>query len=275
MRFDSGPRRGPAAAMIRALRPRRRLLAALLGAAGLMLAGCVGEGDTGLGLNLVSPQQVRELGLESWQQLRRETPPSDNRTYQAALHKVGTRLLSAAGENPNAWEMVVFKGATANAFALPGNKIGVYEGLFRYAQDEAQLAAVVGHEIAHNQRNHAAERLNSTAATQLGAQMAGALLGAGGYGDPSLIAAVLGAGAQYGMILPYARNQELEADRLGLMLMARAGYDPRESITLWQNMSASGSRTPEFLSTHPGPENRIAQLERYMPEALEIYRRGR
>lgn len=277
MRFGHGTHadltRADPAAGARALRSGRRFLAALILAGGAVLTGCAGEGQTGLGLNLVSPEQVRELGLESWQKLRAETPPSDNRTYQAALHKVGSRLLAAAGENPDAWEMVVFEGDSANAFALPGNKIGVYEGLFRYAKNEAQLAAVVGHEIAHNQQNHAAERLSSTAATQIGVQLVGAALGAGGYGNADTIAALLGAGAQYGVILPYGRNQELEADRLGLMLMARAGYDPHAAVALWQNMAAVGNRQPEFLSTHPGPENRIAQLERLMPEAMAVYRR--
>ncbi len=254
---------------------RRTVLAMLTGAGMAVLAGCAGEGQTGLGLNLVSPEQVQQLGIESWQKLRAETPPSDNATYQAALRKVSNRLLTAAGENPGAWEAVVFKGDAANAFALPGNKIGVYEGLFRVAENEEQLAVVVGHEIAHNQQNHAAERLNSTMATQMGVQLVGVALGATGYGNPNAIAALLGAGAQYGLILPYGRNQELEADRLGLLLVARAGYDPREAVRLWRNMASTGTRQPEFLSTHPGPENRIAQLERLMPEAMAIYQRGR
>ena len=247
-------------------------MATLVLGAGLALSGCAGDGGgTGLGFSMVSDEEVRTLGVKSWQQLRAKTPASTNAGYRAMLDRVSGRLLAAAGENPAAWEAVVFRGASANAFALPGNKIGVFEGLFKYAETEAQLAAVVGHEIAHNQQKHAEERVSSAMATNIGVQIIGVALGAAGVGGASTIAGLLGAGAEYGIVLPFSRNQELEADRLGLFIMARAGYDPREAITLWQNMSKSGSRSPEFLSTHPGPENRIAQLDRFMPEALAQY----
>jgi predicted Zn-dependent protease len=242
---------------------------------GTAVAGCVGEGQTGLGLDLVSADQVQELGLQSWQQIRSETGPSGNATYRRALDQVSSRLLVAAGENPAAWEAVVFEGEEANAFALPGNKIGVYEGLFRVAEDEAQLSAVVGHEIAHNQARHAQQRMSSQAATELGLQALGTALQIGNIGYSQEIAGLLGVGAQYGLILPYSRNQELEADQLGLKIMARAGYDPRAAVALWQNMAqAGGARPPEFASTHPGPEQRIAKLEAMMPEALALYQRG-
>ncbi|HSK41360.1 MAG TPA: M48 family metalloprotease, partial [Arenibaculum sp.] len=127
---------------------RRMFLGMLAGTGGAVLTGCVGGDQTGLGLNLVSNEQVQELGLESWQRIRSETRPSGNPTYQRALDQVSRRLLGAAGEDPRAWEAVVFEGGEANAFALPGNKIGVYEGMFGIAGNEAQLAAVVGHEIA-------------------------------------------------------------------------------------------------------------------------------
>ncbi|HEV7370162.1 M48 family metallopeptidase, partial [Arenibaculum sp.] len=154
----------------------------------------------------------------------------------------------------------------------PGGKIGVYEGMFQVAENEAQLAAVVGHEIAHNQAQHAQQRLSSQAATELGTQVLGAVLQGGNVGGGQQIAALLGAGAQYGLILPYSRNQELEADRLGLLMMARAGYDPRAAVQLWRNMGAAGgARPPEFMSTHPGPESRIARLEELVPEAQAVY----
>lgn len=250
---------------------RRRLMAALAGVGGMLLVGCVGEGDTGLGLNLVSDEQIRQLGVESWQRIRSETPASNNAEYQQAAEQIAGDILRAAGEDPREWEVVVFEGDEANAFALPGNKIGVYEGLFRYAQNPDQLATVIGHEVAHNQAEHAAERLNSAAATQAGLQLVSVALQAGNIGYANEIAALLGAGAQYGLILPYTRNQELEADKLGLLNMARAGYDPRASIALWQNMESAGGRPPDFLSTHPSPGNRIAQLEALMPQALEVY----
>jgi len=248
------------------------MMTALAGVSGLALAGCT----TGLDLaksvpNVVSPQQEVQLGVEQWQRIRQEEPVSQNAGMQNALKTVGSRLLAAAGENPADWEMVVFASEEANAFALPGGKIGVYEGIFRYMDNDAQLAAVVGHEIGHNQARHAARRLSTSAATDLGVQTIGALLSVGNVAYANEIAGLLGVGAQYGIILPYSRDQELEADRIGLILMARAGYDPREALAFWQNMESAGARSPEFASTHPAPASRIAQLESLLPEALAIY----
>lgn len=251
---------------------RRSMLAALAGVSGVALVGCT----TGVNLaesvpNLVSPQQAQQLGLETWQRIRSETPPSDNRSMQQALQQVGSRLLAAAGQDPRAWEMVVFEGEEANAFALPGGKIGVYEGIFNYMENDAQLAAVVAHEIGHNMADHAAERMSTSTVTDLGIQAIGAALNAGNIGYANEIAALLGAGAQYGVLLPYSRDQELEADRLGLLLMAEAGYDPREALDFWANMSSAGPRPPEFASTHPAPGSRIAQIESLLPEAMAAY----
>ncbi|HYD31626.1 MAG TPA: M48 family metallopeptidase [Azospirillaceae bacterium] len=257
------------------LMDRRAFLAVLVGAGGAVLTACVETGETGFGVNLVSPAEVNQLGLESWERILAETPPSGNATYQRAASQVAGRILAASGQDPRAWEVRVFQGGDANAFALPGMKIGVYEGMFRVAENPDQFAAVIGHEIGHVQNNHAAERVNSEVATQLGMQLVSAALQAGNIGYANQIAAALGAGAQYGLILPYSRNQELDADRLGLLNMARAGFDPRGAVNLWQNMRrAGGASPPSFLSTHPGAEDRIAQLQRLMPEALEVYRRA-
>lgn len=247
---------------------RRRYTLPTLGLAAILaLGGCAGEG-TGLGLQLVSPDQVAELGQQSWQQIKSKEPVSTNAAAKARVARVSERVLRGAGEDPATWEVVTFKSEQANAFALPGKKIGVYEGMLKVAETDDQLAAVIGHEIAHVERAHAVERVNSEAATQLGAQVVGGALQMSGTGGGEQVAALLGAGAQYGLLLPYARNQELEADRLGLITMARAGYDPRAAIKLWQNMAAAGGASqPEFMSTHPDHGNRIAQLERMMPEA--------
>jgi predicted Zn-dependent protease len=253
---------------------RREFMTALVGVGGTAaLAGCAG--GTGLGLNLVSEEQIEQAGLESWERIRAETPASNNRSYQQRAERISNRILRAAGENPADWETVVFRGDEPNAFALPGGKIGVYEGMFRVAENDDQLAAVIGHEVGHNQAEHARERLSTAAATQAGLQLVSAALQVGNIGYANEIAALLGAGAQFGVILPYGRNQELEADRIGLANMARAGYDPRASIQLWENMSrAGGGSPPAFLSTHPGAEDRIRQLEEMMPEALELYERS-
>jgi predicted Zn-dependent protease len=251
---------------------RRGFMAVLVGFSGTALVACVGPGQTGLGLGLVSAQEAEQLGVQSWEQIRAEVPVSKNATYQRALQQVSTNILTAIGQNPRNWEAVVFESKEANAFALPGNKIGVYEGMFAIATDVNELAAVVGHEVGHNQAEHARERLSSAAATQTGVQLLGAALQIGNIGYASEIAGLLGAGVQYGLILPYSRNQELEADSIGLINMAKAGYDPRAAIKLWQNMQAAGERAPEFLSTHPAPESRIAALEAKMPEALSYYK---
>jgi predicted Zn-dependent protease len=234
----------------------------------ISLAGC---GGTGLGLDLVPEQQAEAMGIEAWQAIRTETPVSTNAEYRQRAEKVSARLLQAAGKNPSEWEVVVFGSNEVNAFALPGRKIGIHEGMMRMARTDDQLAAVIGHEIAHVDARHPSERISSQMATQAGVDVAGSLLGASLGTDPRMIAGLLGAGAQFGVLLPYSRNQELEADSLGLRMMAKAGYDPREAVALWEGMKSVGDRAPAFLSTHPAPDARIKQLQAQMPEALKAY----
>jgi predicted Zn-dependent protease len=238
----------------------------------LLLAGCVGEGDTGLGLDLVSQEQVQQMGAETWQRIRSDTPASSNRQYQRTAERVASDLLQAAGANPGEWEVVVFEGEQANAFALPGGRIGIYEGMFQIAENEAQLAAVIAHEIGHVRAEHSQERVNSQVATQGAVQLVSAALQIGNVGYANAIAGALGAGAQYGVLLPYSRNQELEADRTGLRLMVEAGHDPREALEFWRRMEQqAGGQPPAFLSTHPAAGERIERLEELMPAAVEAY----
>jgi len=251
-------------------RPQRAIAALTL--SGLLLAGCAGGGDTGLGVDLVSQEQVQEMGAETWQRIHSETPASGNQEYQQTADRVAGNLLEAAGANPGEWEVVVFEGEQANAFALPGGQIGIYEGMFQVAENEAQLAAVIAHEIGHVEAEHSQERVNSEVATQGAVQLISAALQVGNVGYANAIAGALGAGAQYGVLLPYSRNQELEADRTGLRLMAEAGYDPREALEFWRRMEQQGGdRPPAFLSTHPAAGERIEQLQELMPEAEEAY----
>jgi predicted Zn-dependent protease len=254
-------------------RPPRAIAAIAL--SGLLLAGCAGSGDTGLGLDLVSQEQVEQMGAETWQRIRSETPASDHQQYQQTAEQVAGNLLQAAGANPGAWEIVVFEGDQANAFALPGGQIGIYEGMFQVADNEAQLAAVIAHEIGHVRAEHAEERVSSEIATQGAVQLVSAALQIGNVGYANAIAGALGAGAQYGVLLPYSRNQELEADRTGLRLMVQAGYDPREALEFWRQMEQqAGEQPPAFLSTHPAAGERIEQLQELMPEAVEAYEDG-
>lgn len=236
----------------------------------MSLAGC---GGTGLGLDLVPESQAEAMGIDAWQAIRTEIPVSTNAEYRQRAERVSARLLQAAGKNPSEWEVVVFASDEVNAFALPGRKIGLHEGMMRMARTDDQLAAVIGHEIAHVDARHPSERISSQMATQAGAEIAGSLLGASTGTDPRMVAGLLGAGAQFGVLLPYSRNQELEADSLGLRLMAAAGYDPRAAVTLWEGMKGASARAPTFLSTHPAPEARIKQLQAQMPEALRAYQR--
>ena len=241
----------------------RRGLLRLGGAGGLALtAGCDDPP-----IDLVSDETVQAMGLEAWQQMRADTRPTDDVELQAALDRVAARLLQSAGEQPAEWEAVVFASPQINAFALPGNKIGVYEGMFDVIGSEHQLAAIVGHEIGHLGAEHSQERMNAQVAKQLGLRVLALVLDLGQVEYAGEIAAALGLGIEYGLILPYSRDQELEADRLGLELMAQAGFRPEEAVTLWQRMdAATGQRAPEFLATHPAPESRIEAIEAMLPE---------
>jgi metalloendopeptidase OMA1, mitochondrial len=174
------------------------------------------------------------------------------------------------------WEVAVVENPAQNAFCLPGGKIVVYTGIIPVAQNEAGLATVLGHEIAHATSRHGAQRVFQQNAVQI------AMMGVQGsmadmdYQARRQIQGLLGAGAQYGVLLPFSRQHELEADRIGLSYMARAGYDPREAIGFWKRMTelSQGKKPPEFMSTHPADATRIQQLQQLMPAALEEYRKA-
>ena len=237
----------------------RRGLLKLAGAGSVsVLAGC----DDGIDIDLVSDETVRALGLQAWEDVRRASPVTADPELQSALDAVSRRLLVAAGESPDEWEVVVFARPEVNAFALPGKRIGVYEGMFRVVGSADQLAAIVGHEIGHLQAEHSQDRMNAQLAKQWGLNLISLLLRIGDVEYAAGIAAALGVGVEYGLVLPYSRRQELEADRLGLVTMAEAGFDPREAADLWRSMDAAADRrVPEFLATHPAPQARIEAIE--------------
>ncbi|HLT05055.1 MAG TPA: M48 family metallopeptidase [Pseudomonas sp.] len=175
------------------------------------------------------------------------------------------------------WETAVFVDDTPNAFALPGGKVGVHTGMFKVAKNQDQLAAVLGHEIGHVYARHTNERVSRQAATSGVLGLLGAVAGAR-YGDRASQAITQGGGtlAQLGLLLPFSRNQEAESDQIGQQLMAQAGFDPAEAVNLWQNMiDAAGSRQPEWLSTHPDPQNRIASLRQRAPTLQGTYQAAR
>jgi predicted Zn-dependent protease len=192
--------------------------------------------------------------------------------------RVGTRIAEATGRKDLQWEFKVIEGQQANAFALPGGKVAVYTGILPITRDDAGLAAVLGHEVAHAIARHGAERLSQDMLVQVG--LAGTMTALSNR-DPKTVqsvGALLGAGASVGLLLPWGRSQESEADHLGLIYMAKAGYDPHAARDLWIRMaeaSKGSGKPPEFLSTHPSEATRIKQIDGWLPEAMQYYRPNR
>ena len=223
---------------------------------------------------LIGDEQMNKMGIASFQQLKTSTAVSTNPQARAYVKCVANAIVNELPEKwrQKAWEIVVFDDDSANAFALPGGKIGVHTGLLKVAKNQHQLATVIGHEVAHVLSRHGAERVSQQMGLQVAMQATDAIsrnqMGAGG--NQQALMTALGLGAQFGVLLPFSRSHESEADLYGLDLMAKAGFDPRQSVNLWQNMAqASGSnRSPQFMSTHPNPENRIKKLSSYMQHAL-------
>ncbi len=205
-------------------------------------------------------------GEAAFAQYKQKTPVSQNASARARVNRVAARLrpvISLPGAN---WEFVVFEDSSANAFALPGGKVGVNTGLLNVATTDGQLAAVLAHEMAHVTSNHAAARVRNNQTIALGGAILGAVLGGGETG--SQLGSIAQKGGEIAFGLTFSRTQELEADRVGTIFMARAGYDPNEAVTLWQRMGAQNrSSTPEFLSTHPVSATRIKALQEFMPVA--------
>jgi predicted Zn-dependent protease len=189
------------------------------------------------------------------------------------VQRVGSRI-AAVTDLKYQWEFkLIADDKQANAFALPGGKVAVYTGILPITRDEDGLAAVLGHEIGHVVARHGGERLSQQMGVQTVTQVA-AGMASSNPATVQLVAAALGAGAQYGVLLPWSRQQESEADHIGIILMAKAGYDPHASVELWKRMqaAATGQRPSEWLSTHPSEATRIQQLERWMPEAMKDYK---
>jgi predicted Zn-dependent protease len=186
---------------------------------------------------------------------------------------VGQRIAAAAGKPEYKWEFSVIQGKEVNAFALPGGKVAFWEGIMPVAQDDNGIAVIMGHEVAHALARHGAERMSQ----QMGAQAIGQILSIGvGKVSPGIrddFLQLYGLGATVGVLLPWGRTQESEADRIGLNLMAKAGYDPATAVAFWERMSkVGGDKPPEFLSTHPSDETRIAQIKAWLPEAKANFR---
>ncbi len=260
------------------------LVVAVLGI--VVVSGCETNPYTGRSqLLMTSVSEEMQLGARAYSQVKNDPKlrqSQDPREIEP-VKRVVARIVEAAKRSKYAemanqfqWEVTIIKDdKTANAFALPGGKMAVYTGIFPMAKTEAGLAAVMGHEVVHALARHGAERMSQGQLTNAGLQVIGVAAGAAGgsgmLGQSAM--AALGVGVQVGVLLPFSRKHESEADYIGILLAADAGYDPRESVHLWERMEQmSGGKGPsEFLSTHPGHETRIEQLKKWMPEAMAIY----
>lgn len=242
-----------------------KLLSAALTAS--VLIGCATSPTGRSQLLIMSNSEMEQMGEQSFNNLKKDMPIEHDAKINAYVRCVATAITNEVGGD---WEVVVFKEPSANAFALPGRKIGVHTGLLSVAQNQDQLAAVLGHEVAHVLANHSNERVSQKSMVNQGLSISQAVinpqseLGQTGMG-------LLGVGAEYGIIMPFSRAHESEADIYGLDLMAKAGFNPGASVTLWVNMGkAGGEAPPEFMSTHPAHETRITDLQKQMPTALKL-----
>jgi predicted Zn-dependent protease len=256
----------------------RALFAA--GVLGGLLPACGTAPETGRSqVLLVSPQEEVRLGISSFQEVKGSTPISRSPAQIAMLQRVGRRVAAVAPLPGAQWEFVLFDDPkTPNAFCLPGGKVGVYTGILPITRDEDGLASVIGHEVAHAVARHGAERMSEALLIEMGGQVLAAALGTQGTMTRGLALQAYGIGAQVGRALPHSRSQELEADRLGLLYMARAGYDPRKAVEFWRRFQAyteeRGGEPIEFLSTHPLDGRRIAELASHLPEAERQYQKA-
>ena len=220
-------------------------------------------------LLLSSESEEMALGAQAYNEYKTQYPISRNATYNSALARVGQAIKTAAEKPDYQWEFTVLESSEANAFCLPGGKVAVYSGLFTYAANDAELACVVGHEVAHALARHGGERMSWSTVQSVG----GAVLKT--QTESQLFAQAYGLATEVGVLLPFSRSQESEADLMGLTLMARAGYDPTASVSFWKKFGSKPSSSLEkWLSTHPGGDVRIADLEKAMPAAQAEYQKA-
>ncbi|MDR2947505.1 MAG: M48 family metallopeptidase [Candidatus Adiutrix sp.] len=259
----------------------KKLVPALIVLLGLALAACATVPGTGRSqLSLVGDSDLNAMAATQYSQMIQEGPLSSNQKDTAMIKRVGANISRAANEYlreygmaadiPNyRWEFNLIQSNEVNAFCMPGGKVAFYTGILPYTKGDDGVAAIMGHEVAHAIAHHSRER----ASQQMMAQMGGSLLSVGlGVGGASALTsdvamAAYGLGSEVGIMLPFSRSHESEADRIGLMLMAMAGYDPSAAIGFWERMSAEGGNTGSLLSTHPSDQTRIADIKRYLPEA--------
>jgi len=242
----------------------------LVGLSFLLALSCTTSPTGRKQLALMPEDQMSAMGVQAFDDIKNNQKIAQDPKQVQYVKCVADAITTTLSEK-NAWEVVVFQDDNANAFALPGYKIGVHTGLLKVAQNADQLATVIGHEVAHVLAHHGNERVSEQFATQASLSVLSGVLASRGEKYPLLMGA-LGVGTQYGILLPHSRGQESEADVMGLDLMARADFNPQESVQLWKNMAeAGGGQPPEFLSTHPSHGTRIGNLTNEMTTATQKY----
>ncbi|OGK99160.1 MAG: peptidase M48 family protein [Candidatus Rokubacteria bacterium RIFCSPHIGHO2_02_FULL_73_26] len=253
--------------------PRARSVLAVL-LVGVVVA-CETVPYTGRTQIMLLPETAEwQMGLDSYQQILQKARLSRDPAQTEQVRRVGLRIAQATGRSDYRWEFNVIDDKQANAFCLPGGKVAVYTGILPITRDDAGLAAVLGHEAAHAIARHGGERVSQTLLVQTGLVATQAALARRDPRTVQTVTALLGAGVTVGLLLPWSRGQESEADHLGLIYMARAGYHPSAARDLWVRMAGAArgrARPPEFLSTPPAEATRIRQIEAWMPEALRYY----
>lgn len=237
-----------------------------------LLSACVTSPTGRSQLVFMPDAQINQMGLQAFDNMKKQKPISTSSKYNQLASCIAGAITQETGGN---WEIVVFEDASPNAFALPGNKIGVHTGMLTLVDNQDQLAAVIGHEIGHVLARHSNERASQEFAVSQGMGIIQAVSAPQtALGQTAL--GMLGIGAQYGILMPYSRTHESEADMIGVDLMAKAGFDPRQSINLWQKMeqASQGQQPLEFMSTHPSHATRIQDLEKHMPQAMGLFQQA-
>jgi predicted Zn-dependent protease len=255
----------------------------LSGLAAVLLTGCASVPMTDRSqLQLVPMGQMAQLSSQQYREVLSQSKVLKEGPQADMVRRVGGRIARATEdfadlngiETQFDWEFNLIKDDNqVNAWAMPGGKVAFYTGILPLTRNETGVAVVMGHEVAHVLARHGSERFSQNMLAQVGTLAVAQALKSKPEATANLVLAAVGAGAQVGVLLPYSRLHEAEADRIGLMLMAMAGYDPREAVPFWQRMAEKGgAKPPEFLSTHPADSRRVAELQRHMPEALKLYR---
>ena len=241
----------------------REILIVLLTAA---LAACATVGPTGRHqLMMVSESDEINMGAQQYNQIKAQSQIIKGTAADQQVQRVGKKIAAVAGKN-YAWEFILINSPQVNAFCLPGGKVAVYSGILPVTKDDTGLAVVLGHEIAHALARHGAERMSQQSLLGLGGQILGAAT------NSAALSQAYGVGTTVGLALPFSRKQESEADDIGLILMAKAGYNPSKAVDFWQRMSQTGGAAPPaLLSTHPADASRIKDIQTQLPQAMQYY----